>query len=613
MKIGSHRGSTLRWEWVALGAILLIAGATRFAYWREMAAEPALHAPFVDAQFHDYWAKGIATGEWSRPEGFQNPMIPDHPFAKPPGYAYFVATIYLIARPDYRIAVLVQMAMGLINIVLAWRIGRWLFGRVAGLIAAGTGGYWVLIYFEGELSDPTLTITLTLLLALAFRHWLTRPRWLTALAAGLILGILALVRSNILPLAPLMMLGMPLAGRGRLKLRRSAAHAALLALGTAAAIAPVTVRNYYAGSDGELVLIAANSGINLYMGNNPQVDLIVPTVPGLEEMLHRVGWSHFDDLAIVRAVEAKVGRRLGYGGVSKYFSAKAMEFVREHPGRALSLTAQRAVRMLGPAEYGNDMLALDREASPLLRRLPGNFTVVFVLAVAGFAQWAAAGRRRAPNKRRLTAWILAYLAVLYGTSIICFLEARYRTPMLPLLAMPAAFCLVRWARLAARRAVAPLAGWLVPCAGLYAALWWPSSDYQPNRAYWHYLRATQYAGIADTEHFAAELEKAYRLDPNNALIAFKFGRARLYQGRNEEAVRLFHRALEIKPDLFDAWFDLGSILYNAGRFEQAQEAFMHAARLNPRDHTVHGALEQAMNRRGLTPRQMQEVWDSLAN
>lgn len=613
MKIGSHHGSTLRWEWVALGAILLFSGVARFAYWREMAAEPVLHAPFVDAGFHDYWATGIATGQWSRPEGYQNPMIPDHPFAKPPGYAYFVAMIYLIARPDYRIVFLIQMAMGLVNIVSVWRIGRWLFGRAAGLIAAGMGGHWVLIYFEGELLDPTLTITLTLLLALTFRHWLMRPRWLLALAAGLILGMLALVRANILPLAPLMTLGMLMAGRGRLKLRRSAAHAALLALGTAAAIAPVTVRNYYAGSDGELVLIAANGGINFYIGNNPQVDLIVPAVPGLEEMIHRAGWSHFDDLVIVRAVEAKVGRRIGYSGTSKYFTAKALEFMREHPGRALSLTAQRAVRLLGPAEYGNDMLTLDREASPMLRRLPGNFTVVFVLAVAGFAQWAAAGRRRAPNKRRLMAWIMAYMAVLYGTSIMCFLEARYRIPMLPLLAMPAAFCLVRWARLAARGAVLPLAGWLVLCAGLYAALWWPSSDYEPNRAYWHYLRATQYASIDDTEHFAAELEEAYRLNPNNALIVYKFGSARLYQGRNEEAVQLFHRALELKPDLFDAWADLGSILYKTGRFEQAQEAFMHAVRLNPHDQTVHDALQQAMSRRGLTPRQMQGVWDSLAN
>ncbi|MCE5229695.1 glycosyltransferase family 39 protein [bacterium] len=609
MKSGSHHSSVARWECVALASIVILSGAVRLAYWHEMRSDPALHAPFVDAEFHNYWARGIATGEWSRPEGFPNPMIPYHPFAKPPGYAYFVALIYMAAGPNFWAAVAVQMAMGLLNVVLTWWIGRWLFGRVAGLIAALIGGYWLFIYFESELVDPTLTITLTLLLALAFKRWLARPAWGAALAAGLILGALALVRSNVLPMAPLMMLGMMLAGWGRIGWKRAAGHAALLAVGTAAAIAPVTIRNNNAG--GEFVLIAANGGLNLYIGNNPEANLIVPTVPGLDEMLHRVGWSHFDDLAIVRAVEQKVGRRLGYSGVSRYFTQKAMEFVREHPAQALALTMQRAVRMLGPAEYGNDMLTLDREASPLLGRLPGNFAVVFVLAMAGFAQWFAMRRRRAPNRRMMIGWIVAYLCVLYFTYIICFLEARYRAPMLPLLAMPAAYGVVNWLRLAKQKQVLQVGAWIAACAVLYAALWWPVRDFKPNRAYWHYLRATQYAAVADKERFAAELEKAYRLNPNNALITFKFSRARFYQGRKEESLELLKRALMLKPDLAEGWQDLGSAMCAAGKYAEAQEALTRAVRLNPGDQSSRDALQSAMIRRGLTPDEMQKVWESL--
>ncbi|MEN6627431.1 MAG: glycosyltransferase family 39 protein [Candidatus Sumerlaeia bacterium] len=611
-----RRQAVLRWEWVAIGAILIAAALLRAGYFNQVLGERPLHVPVLDAAFNHYWAKGIVTGDWTVPGGCNDPLIRMHPFGRPPGYAYFLAGIYAVAGVDHLAAILVQMALGLVNVVLAWRIGRWVFGRAAGLLAAAImGSYWLLIDFEGELLDPTLTIALALLTALAVKSWLERPRWGLALAAGLLLGLLALVRPNFLPLAPLMAAGLFFR---RLPRGARPFHLAALAVGVAAAILPVTLRNWRVG--GELALISTNAGVNLYIGNNPESDLESPVIPGIEKLTHNPSWSQFDDLAIVRGLEGEFGRRIGFAGASRYFSAKAWGYMKANPGRTLSRTARRAVRMLGPVEYSNNkMLALEREASPLLSRLPGNFPAVFILAAIGFAQWFLLARRspiRPPGFRPrhlFVCWMLAFLAVLYGSYLLFFIEARYRIPMLPFLAIGAGFGGFNLACLAIQCKWKPLAGWIAVNAVACALLWWPTAGYAPNRAYWHYLRATQYAGDRDVARFAAELEQAYRYDPDDPVITMKLGRARYYQGRRAESVELLRKSLAIKPDVFETCLSLGYALLDDGRLEEAAQALGRAVRLQPGDDSARVGLARALRLQGRTPAEIQSALDEAIN
>ncbi|MEN6627434.1 MAG: tetratricopeptide repeat protein [Candidatus Sumerlaeia bacterium] len=598
-----HR-SIARREWAALAAVLAVALGLRLAYFHAFVADPSLRQPVVDAVFHDYWARGLVTGDWSTGGNFPNPMIPFTPFAKPPGYVYFLSAIYRAAGPSSILAVIaVQMAMGLLNAALTWWLARWLIGRAGGLIAAAImGWYWLPIYFEGELLDPTLTMTLALALAAGVKRWLAEPRAATALLAGLLAGLLALVRSNFLPLIVLLMIGAALARR-----RRLWAHAALVGVGAAAAIAPVTARNWFAG--GEFVPISANGGINLYIGNNPRADLQTASFPELEELLHTVGWSHFDDFAIVEAIGRKLGRDVGYNGTSRYFTRRAIDYMLENPGPTLALTARRAARLLGPVEYSNNkVIALERADSPLLRWMPGNFTAIFALAVIGVLQWP-----RAPRKRRFMVFMLAYLLVLYGSYVLFFLEARFRIPMLPFLAILASMGVASLARLASRRSWRPLIIRLAAAAAIYGALWWPAAGYKPDATYHHLLRSTQLASVGDADRALREIEKAdAACGGRDASVALQLGRAYMLKGRNEDAIAALERAVALKPDYFDAYLFLGQALAGAGRLERAQEAFASALRFHPENVQARRGLEQAIERRGLTPSEARRAWGEPA-
>lgn len=603
-----HRRAAQRREWIALAIILALSALPRIVYLRHFLDDRAMLVPVVDAVFHDYWARALVTGDWFPGLEWRNPLIPDHPFLRPPGYPYFLALIYAATRCGQLAVIVVQMAMGLLNAALAWRLGRWLFGRAAGLIAAAMMGfYWLLIYFESEMLDATLTITLALIAASVFRRWLARPRGATAFLAGAAIGVLALVRANFLPLAVVTAALVAIA-RGR----KALAHAALILLGAAAAIAPATIRNM-AVDDGEFVLISANGGMNLYIGNNPQADVETPALPGAYELLGQTSWSQFDYLAIVRGVERKVGRRIGYAGASRYFTGLTIDYVREHPGQAFSRMARRAARMFGPVEYSNNkMIALERADSPLLRRMPGNFTAIFVLALAGVLQWAAAPRPRTPNKRLFVAFALALIAVLCVSYLPFILEARFRVPIVPFLVLFASACVANLAALAARRRFAPVAGWIAFMAALYGLLAWPASDYKPDRGYWHLLRATQYQAAGDMDRYRDELEKSFAVDNRRYIVAFELGRERARRGDVQGGLDLLGWAVRLRPASVEAHVALGTALLDAGRLAEAQDIMGRAVRLGPTDRNAVAGLAAVLRRRGAGPDDIRRAVDELS-
>ena len=69
-----------------LGLILAVGLALRLAYLSERREAPDFDQPTADAAFHDYWARGLATGDWTPPAGENDPEISRVPFLRPPGY-----------------------------------------------------------------------------------------------------------------------------------------------------------------------------------------------------------------------------------------------------------------------------------------------------------------------------------------------------------------------------------------------------------------------------------------------------------------------------------------------------------------------------------------------
>src|SRR5262245_13957330 len=105
---------------VPLAAILLVGPVLRAPYLRRIVHLPDFQSPLADPAFHDYWARGLWSGEWAPPVGESDPRIRETPFQRPPGYPYFLAGVYALTGGSYTGARVVQMAWGLLNVILAF-------------------------------------------------------------------------------------------------------------------------------------------------------------------------------------------------------------------------------------------------------------------------------------------------------------------------------------------------------------------------------------------------------------------------------------------------------------------------------------------------------------
>jgi len=173
-----------RWVLVALLVILAMGGTLRGLYLAEFSKTPDFRVPFADADFHNYWARGLAFGSWAPPFYEVDPHIREIPYFRPPGYAYFLAAVYKLTGPSYFGPRVVQMALGLLNAFLAFLLARRHFGNFAGLVLAGLmATFWPFIYTETDFEEPVVSVFLLLTLALVLTRWAARDRrtW-TALA-----------------------------------------------------------------------------------------------------------------------------------------------------------------------------------------------------------------------------------------------------------------------------------------------------------------------------------------------------------------------------------------------------------------------------------------------
>ena len=307
--------------------------------------------------------------------------------------------------------------LGALTAALTCAIGTRVFGRAVGL-GAGliVALYGVLIHYDGELLAPSLAVCLQMATLYCAARAPSERGGRGWLATGLLGGLTAVVNAPALVLVPIL----AVAARRR---------AAWLLLGAAIAIAPVTLRNWTEGR--ELVLISSNTGINLYLGNNPRYDATVGMRPGRD-------WQ-----ALVRA--PRLHGVSGAGPASRFFVERVTAYAAREPVAFLRLQVRKLRLLAGGAEIPrNQELYPARAWSPvlwvLLWKVPGlafPFGLLLPLAAVGLGvAW-----RRAP--------VLAASVVLLGLAVAAFfVTGRYRAPLVPLLAVFAAAG-VRWAAIEA--------------------------------------------------------------------------------------------------------------------------------------------------------------------
>lgn len=605
-----------------LTLVLLVAAGLRLAYYLERSAQPDFSFPVSDAGFHDYWARGLASGDWTPPPGFPDPEIPSTPFFRPPGYPYFLAGIYRFLSNTYQAPVILQLLMGVWNVWLAFVIGRRWFGdRIALLWAGFMATYWSLVFFEGELLEPPLLVNLTLVFLWSMGRWIERPGFRRGLIAGVVAGLLALTRPNMLAAS----VGIGLWAGWKLIREADQRRAWLLAsVGFATAlfalVAVSAVRNYRVS--GEAVLITSNAGINLFIGNNDAAQGIFNEPPEIAPF-----GSVYEVPQLLSRLEQKIGHPMGHAEASRYFSGLALSWISSHPDAFLILMAKKVFLFWGSAIVGNNKAdSFERAFSPVLSRLPGSFALMMGLALPGFLLWfrrcPVAGSGDSPwlsgaHPQVRSFVVMSGCFVLFGfLSYWPFFAAeRYRLAWLPLVLLFAACgvgAMIGWFR-SGQLAPAGLA--LLAAIAGYAVLAPNWADYQPSEADWYYYRGVGHMsheqfeqaeaylrkawevrphhtrtlgtyGLAllqlnRNQEAAARLAEALRADPDRPGYLSRYGIALARLGKNPEAIRVFTRALALTPDAADLYQNLGLALARTGRTKEALAAFDEAVRLDP--------------------------------
>jgi len=591
--------------WLILGAIMLFGLCLRVAYLAELLDAPDFRVPLRDAAFHDYWARGIAFGEWSPPADDPDPRIRAVPFLRPPGYSYFLAGVYAVSGGDYLAARIAQMLLGLLNAVLAYLLGRAVFNRAVGFILATfCAGYWTLIYFEGELQAPVLTVTLGLTLLLSLSHWRCKPTGWRALIAGLALGALALTRANVLAFIPVAMLWIVWLARGPGLRRHALAHAGLLMLGTLLAVAPVTIRN--AVVSGDFVPISVNGEINLLIGNNAQSTATSVTIPNLEAWTGTNRWGFFLYDEIVRGLSRQEGRQRSYAEAGDYFSRQALDYIRTHPGRTARRWLERAVLFWGPAEVSsNKTIALEKSNSPLLRVQPG-FPVVLTTALFGLSflllgdrwlprRFPARNRAAAPAADRPMLLLIGLFILTYFVSFLPFIAAaRFRAPLLPLVSLFGAYGLYRAIQIARARMWGPLAIAGLLAAALFALSSRPLVAHESDPAWWHTERATALSRGGDPAAAERELLRALEANPGFVDARAKLAGVLTQLGRHEEALGHYDELLRHRPDRTDLRERRAATLVTMGAGRRALGELRALTREHPNFFGPHYHLGRAL-------------------
>lgn len=578
--------------WITTGLLIVLAAAALFrvAYFFQFRTESVFFdQALLDSRIYDTWARRIAGGE----------VRPDEPFYFAPGYPYALALLYRFASDSRTAIYVIQMLLGLLNIVLIHRLAGRAYGGRAALFAAILAAlYGSFPFFETKImaAVPALTVLLGAMVILAAAST-GGKLWLWG-AAGLLLGITSLIRPPTLVMAPFLLAwmafwGAPLRepGSPRLSWRRFLPAAALLAAGWGLAMAPTALHNIQTGAG--LTLISSQGGITFYQANNPRARGLYVALTG----------EGFSGSPAAQAREEKelaekaIGRSLTRSEVSRYWFGRGLGFILDQPGRFAWLLGMKLLRFVGSYEYSTEyILYVERESAWLLWITFVPFALLVALAVpALFEALRTEPRRRAgppPVRLNGVGWLV--LAVLLSNLAVClvfYVSSRYRLPAVPSVIVFAAATLATGVE-AARKG---LRGRVISTAAVVGVIFVvahlekdASAVYQEANV--HYNTGNIWLRQEEYDRAIAEYERAVEMDDSRFYIWYNLGNAYRAQERWAEAAEAYARAGERQKKNVRAHVREGQMRMKAGQWEAAREAWLRAESLGPGRYDVQMAL-----------------------
>ena len=380
------------------------------------------HTLAGDEPDYDTQGRFLADGEFLvgiRPTG-----EPHETLWKAPGYPVWVGVWYAILGADVdRVLAVQALLLGPVTIVLTWLLGRHLFSRWVGVLAAGVVAVYPFAWqFEARLYSEALGTPLLLLLLLVV---LGRPPTTgRAAVVGALMAVIVLVR----PSSILLLAGVALAWWVAAGWRRGTVLTAVTVGVTVLAVAPWTYRNYVI--QGGFVPISAQDAAGYGVFNDDAAN--DPDKP--------YAWRAFTTR------ERDLLARLPSGELTETefrdeLRSRMVDYIEEHPESVPKAYFWNGLSRLWDIRRPShvlDEVPFEGRSAKLTWAGLGMYWVLLPLALAGL--WFARARREI---------VLPVLGIALAASVVYTLDAttRYRAPLEPVIAILACSTLVMlWAR-----------------------------------------------------------------------------------------------------------------------------------------------------------------------
>jgi tetratricopeptide (TPR) repeat protein len=619
------KGKTVQADGRIALLIFFCALSVRCLFLVEISSSPFFEYHGLDSHEYHAMAAAFIEGEWPGPV----------PFARPPLYPAFLGLLYAVLGTGLFTIRLLHAAIGAANCVLVFGIARRAFrGRfVAAAAAAICCLNGTLVYLDAQLLPTALDSFLLLLAVLSLLHAAERRRPAWWLASGLCIGLGTVNRGVILLLLPVAIVWMYGALRrgwpvgtptspatDKAPLALVARCFAALVVPVVLLIAPVSIHNARydvpprateraRGAEstasrllrGRFVVLAANGGLNFYLGNHWDLREI-------NDPNHPLHFSTYDTIQYAPLRERRI---FSTAESERFLLRRTLRRIRDGPVDYLRLLGRKVARLLNGTEVArNSNLYAYRQDSVLLRALLWRAGLAFPsglllpLALVGIALVRGSWRSRLP--------LLGALAAPSALMIAFFVTARYRAPMLLVLAIFAACAwetlLTRWRERGSRALYAPLGGLLA--AAVVCNL--PGIAVRAEHGVYERINlGFMLAEDGRLEEAVAQFEAAVRIEPTSPEAFGALALARKGQGRIDEALRLYGEALRSYPDDSDTLNDLALTLIQMGRPEEAEPHLRLALRHRPENAEIRANLGALLVQRGRFDDGVRELREAL--
>jgi 4-amino-4-deoxy-L-arabinose transferase-like glycosyltransferase len=400
----SERSTAMTSFWTRPLPIIAVALLFRLAWAAFVPVEP-----ISDGILYDAFAKSIVAGQGY---AFADGTMTEY---WPVGTSAIYALFYLVFGQHPWVLPTFQAFLGAYIVYLTWRLAEHTFGAKVAAVAAWLTASWpLLIEFTTINASELLFIALVLM---ALNIWIPNriPPTFRMILWGACIAAATYVRPTALPVVIAFPAIQWMIDRNGRALIRSVLISALTA---SLLFAPWSYRSLALFD--RFVLVSANGGVNLWMGNNPDSTGGYMELPG-------------------RQFSTEVDRDHFYGG-------EAVKFILARPLKYAVLSMKRAVTTFDRETIGivwnQKALAAKYQDITLsiMKRISSAYW--WVLLVAGIAGAVLAMRRQ----RFLQCWpVLAALAYFSAFPILTVAMDRYHVPIDPLLAIFAAyaFCSIK--------------------------------------------------------------------------------------------------------------------------------------------------------------------------